>query len=256
MYTITEICGETYRSAYPECKIDFYLPDTEAEVPMYIYFHGGGLEGGERREPYMIEIAQKYGIAIATADYRMYPSAHFPEFITDAAAACAYVKNKVGDKYKKLIVGGSSAGAYLAMMLYFVPEYLDEVGLRAEDFDGFIFDAGQPTTHFNVLRERGLDTRAIRVDEAAAMYFVDKNVQNPAEKPPMLIINAENDMENRREQTMLFMGIMRSFGYDMSKVKYVLMNGFGHCGYCSTRNEQGEFFINPVIAEFIGALSL
>ena len=28
-----------------------------------------------------------------------------------------------------------------------------------------IGDAGQPTTHFNVLRERGMDTGAIRVDK-------------------------------------------------------------------------------------------
>ncbi len=251
MYQLTEICGESYRP-FPACKLDFYLPDRDpAETPLYIHFHGGGLEGGSRRDRYVIELAEKYGIAVASTDYRMYPDAKFPEFIEDAAAACAYVVKKFEGKYKTVIVGGSSAGAYLSMMLYFAPEYLAAVGLRAEDFDGFILDAGQPTTHFNVLRERGMDSRAIRVDEASPMYFIDKPIKNPAEKPPVLILNAERDMENRREQTMLLMGVMKTFGYDMSKVKYILMDDCGHCEYCSKRGADGEVIINPILAEFI-----
>ena len=147
-----------------------------------------------------------------------------------------------------MIFGGSSAGAYLSMMLYFAPEYLADAGLRAENFDGFIFDAGQPTTHFNVLRERGFDSRAIRVDDAAPMYFIDEPVTNPAEKPPVLILNAERDMDNRREQTMLLMGIMKTFGYDPAKMTYVLMEDCGHCG---KRGADGKVIVNPILAEFI-----
>lgn len=251
MYKLTEICGETY-GAYPACLIDFYLPERDpAETPLYIHFHGGGLESGSRRDRYVIELAEKYGIAVASADYRMYPSAKFPEFIEDAAAACAYAVKRTEGKYKTVIVGGSSAGAYLSMMLYFAPQYLAAAGLRAEDFGGFIFDAGQPTTHFNVLRERGLDSRAIRADDAAPVFYIDRPVGNPAEKPPVLILNAEHDMENRREQTMLLMGVMKTFGYDMTKVKYVLMEDCTHCQYCSKRGADGEVIINPILAEFI-----
>jgi len=251
MYKLNEECGISYHP-YPECRLDFYLPERDpAETPLYIHFHGGGLEGGSRRDRYVIELAEKYGIAVASADYRMYPHAKFPEFIEDAAAACAYVVKKFEGKYKTVIVGGSSAGAYLSMMLYFAPEYLASAGLRAEDFDGFILDAGQPTTHFNVLRERGIDSRAIRADEASPIFFVDKTVGNPAEKPPVLILNAERDMENRREQTMLLMGVMKTFGYDMSKVKYILMEDCGHCEYCSKRGADGEVIVNPILADFI-----
>lgn len=251
MYNLTEICGDSYRT-YPECKLDFYLPDRDpAETPLYIHFHGGGIEGGSRRDEYVIELAKKYGIAVASADYRMYPAAHFPDFIEDAAAAVAYVQEKMGGTYKSVTVGGSSAGAYLSMMLYFAPQYLAAVGLRAEDFDGFIFDAGQPTTHFNVLRERGLDSRCIRVDDAAPMYYIDQPIPHPEEKPPMLILNASRDMENRREQTMLLMGVMRTFGYDMAKVRYVLMKNCNHCEYCGKRDAKGEFLVNPTLARFL-----
>ena len=251
MYNLTELCGEAY-GAHPACKIDFYLPDRDpAQTPLYIHFHGGGLEGGSRRDTYVIELAKKYGIAVASADYRMYPQAKFPDFIEDAASACAYALKKMEGKYKTVIIGGSSAGAYLSMMLYFDPHYLAAAGLRAENFDGFIFDAGQPTTHYNVLRERGFDSRAIRVDEAAPMYFVDRPIGHSAEKPPVLILNAEHDMENRREQTMLLMGVMKTFGYDMTKVKYVLLDGCTHCQYCGKRGADGEVIVNPILADFI-----
>ncbi len=254
MYHLTEICGEAYRDL-PECKLDLYLPDRDpAETPLYIHFHGGGIESGSRRDAYVIELAKKYGIAVASADYRMYPTAHFPDFIEDAAAAVAYVAANMGGKYKSVTVGGSSAGAYLSMMLYFAPQYLAAVGLRAEDFDGFILDAGQPTTHFNVLRERGLDSRCIRVDDAAPMYYVDRTIPNPDEKPPVLILNAERDMDNRVAQTKLLMGVMRTFGYDMRKVTYVLLEDCGHCEYCGKRNANGEVMVNPLLAEFLTGL--
>lgn len=254
MYELKEICGVKY-SLPNECLIDFYFPVRDKkETPLYVYFHGGGLENGLRREEYLGELAQKYGIAVASADYRMYKSAKFPDFIKDAASAVAYVVKNCANEYKSLIVGGSSAGAYLSMMLFFDPRYLAEHGLTYENVDGFIFDAGQPTAHFNVLREMGIDSRAIRVDETAPIYFVDKNVDFPFKIPPMLVINAEHDMDNRVEQTKLLLGVMRTFGYDMSKVYYKLIEDSLHCEYCKKRNSEGEFIINPILAEFIDSI--
>ena len=55
---------------------------------------------------------------------------------------------------ENLYVGGSSAGAYIAMMLCFDPAYLKPYGVS--NIQGYLFDAGQPTVHFRVLKERGL----------------------------------------------------------------------------------------------------
>lgn len=255
MYKLKNTITESYDNRYDECLVDFYLPEREeSETPLFIHFHGGGIESGSRKCEYVVELAEHYGIAVASADYRMYPKAKFPEFIEDAASVCAYVLKKFGSKYKSIIIGGSSAGAYLSMMLYFAPEYLYKHGIRPEDYDGFIFDAGQPTTHFNVLRERGLNCNCIRVDDASPLFFIDKKINNPEEKPPVLIINADNDMENRREQTMLLMGVMKTFGYDMSKVEYILLDGFGHCGYCSVRDSDNEYTVNKYLSEFINSI--
>ena len=102
-------------------KLNLYLPD-DATSSAFVYFHGGGLEHGDKKRadvfaPYLTS----RGIAVVSANYRMYPNAAYPDFICDAAEAVAwangYMKEKIG--CDKLYVGGSSAGGYISMMLCF-----------------------------------------------------------------------------------------------------------------------------------------
>ena len=63
-------------SPYGAGAVDLYLPVGVSAPPVIVYFHGGGLEGGDRtsdRELYM-DAAQN-GVAVAAADYRVYPEA-------------------------------------------------------------------------------------------------------------------------------------------------------------------------------------
>ena len=215
------------------CLLDMYLPDTDASCPVFIFFHGGGLESGNR------ELSQEFiapflskGIALVSADYRMYPEARFPEFVEDAAKAICYALDygKRRNLFREIYVGGTSAGAYLSMMVYFNPHYLGQYGISPDDIKGWIFDAGQPTVHFNILRERGLDTRLVRVDEAAPLYFVDRD-KNQAEQSELMFLVSDHDMVNRYEQTKLMLKTMEHFRYDMSKIKFRLMVGHTHCSY-------------------------
>ena len=61
----------------PQQILDVYLPDCDA-FPVFIYFHGGGIESGDKTEPTFYNDLQQKGIAIVTANYRMYPSAVYP----------------------------------------------------------------------------------------------------------------------------------------------------------------------------------
>lgn len=174
-------------------------------MSFFIYFHGGALEAG-RKEDISNEFKDiTNNIALVSVEYRKYPKAKFPEFINDAAKAISFIVKYNEDKklFSNYFVGGSSAGAYLAMMTYFDKRYLKEYGIEPSFISGWFFDAGQPTTHFNVLREKGLDTRLIRVDEAAPIFFVDKDIERK-EQPHLMFIVAENDLDGRLEQTMLF----------------------------------------------------
>lgn len=139
----------------PAHMLDLYLPDTQ-NFPTFLYFHGGGLVNGSKGPRFLGEWFAKNGIAFATANYRMYPTASYPDFIKDAASAVAWVKNRIVDYGggDRVFVGGSSAGGYLSMMLCFDAKYLAMHKIKPESIAGYIHDAGQPTTHFNVLRER------------------------------------------------------------------------------------------------------
>ena len=125
----------------------------------------------------------------------MYPDAEYPDFIVDAAAAVAWVKNNISGygQCDGIYVGGSSAGGYLSMMLCFDPSYLGAHGILPTDISGYVHDAGQPTAHFNVLKARGLDPRRVIIDETAPLYYVGL----AKSYSPMLVIVSDNDMTNR-----------------------------------------------------------
>ena len=231
-----------------EEKLDIYCPESD-NFPVFLYFHGGGIEAGSKGGD-VIEMIAGYlaekGIGFVSAEYRMYPTAVYPEFIRDAAMASAWVKKHIGEYggNGEIYVGGSSAGGYLSMMLCFDKKYLAPYKLKATDFAGFIHDAGQPTTHFNVLRERGIDSRRVIVDEAAPLYHICAE----AEYPRMLFIVSDNDMPGRYEQTRLVFATLKDFGH--RGYSWVEMHGT-HCAYVKAVDENGISVFGRMIEEYI-----
>lgn len=246
--------GIVYDATHPECLLDLCRPEGAEKPPLLVYFHGGGLEAGSRTISKALEsLVTTHGIAVASADYRMYPTAHYPDFVVDAAAAVAYVQNtlcKTGE-YGKLYVGGSSAGGYLSMMLCFATDFLTRAGGDPLAVDGYVLDAGQPMTHYNVLRERGIDPRCVRVDEAAPLWYITKPFTPQSHTPPLLILTAEHDMVNRREQNVVFHTALTHFGYPAEKIRFKTMLGFGHCQYDEAADPDGRFLFAEEIAAFL-----
>lgn len=220
---------------YGSEMFDLYTPDV-MPAPLLILFHGGGLKSGDKsdyRDAHVVDNLVKKGIAVACANYRMYPNAKFPDYICDCAECCSYIfshANQWGNFTEKYI-GGDSAGAYISMMLCFDPTYLNEYGLDPDKIDGYFFNAGQTTTHFSVLEEYNIDSRAVRVDRAAPLFFIDHAINNPLKKPRMLFLVAENDMPCRYEQHTVMLRTMWSMGYSPVRVQFVIMYASTHCSY-------------------------
>ena len=190
----------------------------------------------------------RQGIGVMTVNYRMYPTAKFPEYIEDCAEAVAWAFKNIGKygKCDKIYAGGSSAGGYISMMLQFDNKYLQKHGINPTELAGFVHDAGQPTSHFNVIqKELGVDGRRVIVDEMAPLYYIGlADVYSP-----MLIIVSDNDMENRYEQTQLFVSTLKHFGHK-DNVYYKEMRGT-HCAYVYKEDDDGEGVFGKIIAEFI-----
>lgn len=231
---------------HPSQILDLYLPDTDT-FPVFIYFHGGGIVNGDKQFNFLSELVEK-GIAVVSANYRLYPEASFPEFIKDAAAAVGWTHRELPQHgtVTGIYVGGSSAGGYLTQMLCFDHKYLTMQGIDPDSISGYIMDAGQPTVHFNVLKERGLDTRRVIIDEAAPIY----HITDTRKYPPMYIIVSDRDMENRYEQTVLLVSTLKHFGH-VDNVKFQVMENSGHCSYIGAYDENGKSIFANMIDQFI-----
>ncbi|MBQ3014799.1 MAG: alpha/beta hydrolase [Clostridia bacterium] len=228
--------------------LDIYVPDTPS-FSTFIYFHGGGLENGDKScgEAFAGYLADRE-IALVSVNYRMYPNAHYPDFIEDASRAVAWVFKNIenyGD-CKKIYVGGSSAGAYLSMMLCFDNKYLGAYGINPLSISGWLHAAGQPTAHFNVLRERNIDSRRIIVDDSAPIYHVE--IQKSYS--PMTFIVSDNDIIGRYEQTMLMLATLKHFGCNEDKTKLITMNGT-HCAYVQAFDCEGHSVFGNIIYNLI-----
>jgi len=238
---------------YESNLLDIYLPDKE-EFSVFVFFHGGGYEKGSKlmdRLGYpalFISYLVERGIAVVSCDYRMYPDAKFPEYIQDGAKAVKWVLDNMPSygKVNKVFVGGSSAGAHTTMQLCFNSKFFEEAGVDKDRIDGWFHDAGQPTVHFNVLKECGVDSRREIVDERAPLYYI--GIQDYY--PPMKFVVSDNDIKCRLVQTKLVIETLKHFGYDMSKVHYSLMHST-HTAYWSKADDEGESIYGRLIYDFI-----
>ena len=234
----------------PGLFIDIHLPEGES-FDLFVYFHGGGLEAGDRRNVEVFaKTLAKRNIATASVEYRMYPTAKFPEFIEDCAESVRWLRDNISayGRCNRIFVGGSSAGGYISMMLCFDRRYFEAVGMKPTDIAAYIHDAGQPTAHFNVLRERGIDSRRIIVDESAPMFFVGAD----AEYSPMSFIVSDNDMPCRYEQTMLMVKALADFGHK-DRVHLDVRSG-SHCAYVYKEDSDGEGELGKIILSSLEAL--
>ena len=194
------ITNEKYGDC-PENTLDMYLPE-KSGYDTIVYFHGGGLEAGDKADENCIAIGKRFaecGYGFVSVNYRMYPQAKFPEYLQDAARAIAWVKAHAisyggnGELY----VSGTSAGAWISIMLCLNEEYLQGVGIYPLEIKGWIIDSAQMTAHFNVLKyETGVDPNLQRINEFAPLYYVDSKTKCNR----MLLLFYQEDIPCRPEQ--------------------------------------------------------
>lgn len=243
MKTIADVCYCEENKQY----LDIYLPECQ-RFPVFVYFHGGGLECGDKaQQTVLYQYLTDHGVAVVAPNYRMYPDARYPDFLVDSAKAVAWAFQNMQayGTATGIYVGGSSAGGYISQMLCFDESWLSAHGINSSDIAGYLHDAGQPTCHFNVLRERGMDTRRVIIDETSPLYHIDSNRSDS----PMHIIVSDNDIENRYEQTMLLVSTLKHFGHT-ENVSLKVMHG-KHCAYVSAVDENGDSILGKLVLELI-----
>lgn len=102
--------------------LDLYRPETDGPVPVVLYLHGGGWQVGDKTADAKerLERLASYGIAVASANYRLVPDATYPAQVEDSKRAVAWLRthgNEHGLATERVGAWGASAGGYLATML-------------------------------------------------------------------------------------------------------------------------------------------
>ncbi|MFO0999778.1 MAG: alpha/beta hydrolase [Planctomycetaceae bacterium] len=172
-----------------KCRLDISYPAGERQFSTIIWFHGGGLTGGQRSIPPELE---RSGVAVVAAGYRLHPDVHAPAYIEDAAAAIAWTVKHIeeyGGSADRIVVSGHSAGGYLAAMTAFDKKYLQAFGVDADTLAGVAPISGQMITHFTIRKENGIeDTRPV-IDGFAPLNHIRNN------SPPVLLVTGDREEE-------------------------------------------------------------
>jgi acetyl esterase/lipase len=204
------------------CRLDVYVPEGFDGFATVVWFHGGGLNSGNRHVP---DGFREQGFAVVSADYRLSPRATAPAYIDDAAAAVAWTFHHIaeyGGNPKRIVVAGASAGAYLASLITLDPRWLATYDVDARNIAGLVSLTGQMITHFTIRQERGLSPFCAQVDDLAPFYHVS------ADAPPTLLVTGDREHElfGRYEENAYFQRMMKLAGH--AHIELIELPGLDH----------------------------
>jgi acetyl esterase/lipase len=192
-----------------KCLLDLYYPGNMKGFPTIVWFHGGGLTGGDKALP--PGLLQK-GTAVVSVSYRLYPVVKCPEYIEDAAAAVAWVFNnieKYGGDTRLIFVAGHSAGAYLTSMVGLDKKWLAAWNIDANRIAALFPLSGNGITHQAIRAEKGLSNLVPVVDEYAPLFHVRPDA------PPMILMTGDRELEyiGRYEENAYMIRMMKLVGH-------------------------------------------
>lgn len=204
------------------CVMDVYYPVDVEDFATVVWFHGGGITGGEKHIP---EQLKAQGIAVVAVNYRLSPRAKNPAYIDDAAASIAWVFEHIGQyggDTDKIFIAGHSAGGYLVAMVGLDKSWLEQYNVDADRIAGIISFSGHSITHMTVRAEQGIHEKQPIVDKYAPLY----HVRNDA--PLLVLISGDRNMEmlGRYEETAYLYRMMQVAGH--KKTFLYELDGFDH----------------------------
>lgn len=212
--------GNAY--AKERCKLDVYYPTDKKDVPVVVWFHGGGIEGGNKHIDSELLDA---GYTVITVNYRLLPKAKIDDILDDAAAAVAWAfrhAEEYNGSTKKIFVAGHSAGGYLLDMIGLDKHYLAKYGVDANDIAGLFPFSGQAITHYNIRKQQNIGPLQATIDQYAPLTHIRKDA------PPIVIISGDRELElyGRYEEQAYFWRMLKLVGHP--DVTLYEMQGYDH----------------------------
>jgi acetyl esterase/lipase len=239
-----DISYTTKTDAYAKerLKLDVYYPEEAKDAPVVVWFHGGGLEQGQKEIPRKLK---EKGMVLVGVNYRLLPKVTVRETLDDAAEAVAWVFRNIG-KYggdaKKIVITGHSAGGYISMMLCLNKAWLKTYDVDADSVWLYAPFSGQAITHYNVRKMQGIPPLQATIDEYAPLYWVRP------ECPPFVLICGDRELElfGRYDENQYLARMMKLAGHKQTYLYEI--DGHGHGGMV----EPGYHILETHIRQMLG----
>lgn len=208
--------------AQERCKLDVYYPTNRKDAPVVVWFHGGGIEGGNK---HIDQELKNSGLVVVAPNYRLLPKANIDQCLDDAAAAVAWTyKNieKYGGSKRKIFVAGHSAGGYLLDLIGLDKRWLAKYGVDADSLAALVPFSGQCITHYNIRKQQGIGPLQPTIDQYAPLTYVRPDA------PPVVIISGDRELElyGRYEEQAYFWRMLKLVGHP--DVTLYEMQGYDH----------------------------
>ncbi len=121
--------GEHEKQAF-----DLYLVESDKPTPLFIWIHGGGFRGGDKRgvNEYMLKRFAEHGVSFASMNYRLSDVGPYPMQMLDSARGLQTIRQRA-NQYNidpaRIACGGSSAGAGISMWLLYHDDLADKTSV-------------------------------------------------------------------------------------------------------------------------------
>jgi acetyl esterase/lipase len=211
---VARVANIAYGDAGRQNLLDVYhRRDRPTGAGVLVYLHGGGFRTGHKNREgrALLNHLAAQGWVCVSANYRLEPKAHFPDYLVDAKKVIAWVRAHAGEyggDPRTVVVSGSSAGAQLASM----------IGLTPND------PAFQP----------GFETADTSVTAVIGFYGYYGRVAGPGsspldrlgDAPPFLFLHGDKDSSTLVEDTREFVTRLREVS--TNPVLYAELPGAQH----------------------------
>ncbi len=122
---LDEKYGEHEKQAF-----DLYLVESDKPAPLFIWIHGGGFRGGDKRgvNAQMIRRFHEHGVSFASMNYRLSDVGPYPMQMLDSARGLQTIRYRAKQYNidpKRIACGGGSAGAGISMWLLYHDDLAD-----------------------------------------------------------------------------------------------------------------------------------
>ncbi len=122
--------------------LDIYALPAATSLPVMFWIHGGGWQVGDKSDVELKpNVLTERGFVFVSTNYRLLPEVEMDVLIADVAKSLGWVHSNIsqhGGDPKQIFVGGHSAGAQLAAILFTDDRYLKKEGVSFDVLQGCV----------------------------------------------------------------------------------------------------------------------